>query len=53
VEHHFARLKKWESMSQLWRGRGDDHEDFFCVVAGLLNFRQSHQLELVGMERVG
>lgn len=48
VEHHFARLKKWESLTQVWRGQSDTHEDVFCVVAGLLNFRQTGQMELVG-----
>ena len=48
VEHHFARLKKWESLTQVWRGKSDDHEDVFCVVAGLLNFRQTGHMELVG-----
>ena len=48
VEHHFARLKKWESLTQVWRGKSEFHEDVFCVVAGLLNFRQTGQMELVG-----
>jgi hypothetical protein len=54
VEHHFARLKKWECLTQRWRGRtGVDenyfcrHEDYFCTVAGLLNFRQTGRLELM------
>ena len=47
VEHHFARLKKWQSMAQVWRGKFDDHEGVFCVIAGLLNFRQTGQMELV------
>ena len=46
VEHHFARLKRWDCMAQRWRGHDRDHEDMFCVVAGLLNFRQSGCLEL-------
>ena len=48
VEHHFARLKKWESLTQVWRSTMAIHEDVFCVVAGLLNFRQSAQMELAG-----
>lgn len=48
VEHHFARLKKWESLAQVWRGKFDDHEGVFCVIAGLLNFRQTGQMQLVG-----
>lgn len=46
VEHHFARLQRWECLAQLWRGKHTDHEDVFCVVAGLLNFRQSGRLQL-------
>ncbi len=46
VEHHFARLKRWACLSQLYRGRPQDHEDLFCVVAGLLNFRQTRRMEL-------
>ncbi len=46
VEHHFARLKRWDCMAQVWRGHDRDHEDMFCVVAGLLNFRQSGCMEL-------
>lgn len=46
VEHHFARLKRWDCLAQLWRGPDRAHEDMFCVVAGLLNFRQSGCLQL-------
>lgn len=48
VEHHFARLQQWDCLAQVWRGKSDVHEDVFCVVAGLLNFRQSGHLELLG-----
>jgi hypothetical protein len=48
VEPPFARLKKGDCLAQLWRGRPQDHEDFFCVVAGLLNFRQTGQMQLTG-----
>lgn len=48
VEHHFARLQQWDCLAQVWRGKSDAHEDVFCVVAGLLNFRQSGRLELLG-----
>jgi hypothetical protein len=48
VEPHFARLHKWDCLAQVWRGKSDAHEDAFCVVAGLLNFRQSGHLELMG-----
>ncbi len=48
IEHHFARVKKWDCMAHLWRGLSNDHEDFFCVVAGLLNFQQSQCMHLIG-----
>ena len=48
VEHHFARVQKYQCLAQLWRGKSDAHEDVFCVVAGLLNFRQTGHMELVG-----
>ncbi len=51
VEHHFARVKKWDCMAQVWRGKSDDHEDVFCVVAGLLNFRQTGQMQLTVSRR--
>lgn len=48
VEHHFARVQKYQCLAQLWRGKSDAHEDVFCVVAGLVNFRQSGHMELAG-----
>lgn len=41
VEHHFARLQPFGILRQTYRGRFDAHEDVFCVVSGLLNFRDS------------
>ena len=48
VEHHFARLKKWGAMAQIWRGKFSDHEGVFCVIAGLVNFRQTGKFDLAG-----
>ena len=48
VEHHFARIKKWGAMSQIWRGKFSDHEGVFCVIAGLVNFRQTGKFALAG-----
>jgi hypothetical protein len=48
VEHHFARLKKWQSMAQIWRGKFGDHEGVFRVIAGLVNFRQTGKFDLMG-----
>lgn len=41
VEHHFARLQTFGILSQEYRGSQATHEDIFCVIAGLLNFRAS------------
>ncbi|HZP80600.1 MAG TPA: hypothetical protein VFB21_03090 [Chthonomonadaceae bacterium] len=46
VEHHFARLQKFGCMAGLWRGPHQAHEDFFCIVSGLLNFRATGRFEL-------
>jgi len=44
VEHHFARLKRFGCLSDVWRGSSEDNEDAFCLVAGLLNFRHLGRL---------
>jgi hypothetical protein len=41
VEHHFARLQTFRVLAGIFRGRQEAHEDIFCIVAGLLNFRQT------------
>jgi len=41
VEHHFARLKRFRILADVFRGRQSAHEDIFCIVAGLLNYRQT------------
>lgn len=46
VEHHFARLQKFGILGGLYRGRFEDHEDVFCLVSGLLNFRATGQFSL-------
>lgn len=46
VEHHFARLKTFRALAEVWRGRFAAHEDTFCVVAGLLNFRATGRFTL-------
>ena len=47
VEHHFARLQKFGILRDLYRGRFEAHEDIFCIVSGLLNFRAMGQFSLV------
>jgi hypothetical protein len=47
VEHHFARLKKFGILRQVYRGRWEAHEDLFCIVSGLLNFRVTGKFSLV------
>ena len=39
VEHHFARLKCFRIMANIYRGDQSRHESVLCVIAGLLNFR--------------
>lgn len=46
VEHHFARLKKFGIMGGVYRGPMEGHEDVFCIVSGLLNFRATGQFSL-------
>ena len=41
VEHHFARLQTFRILADVFRGRQERHEDLFCLVAGLLNYRQT------------
>jgi DDE superfamily endonuclease len=43
VEHHFARLQRFRILADVFRGRQDAHENIFCIVAGLLNYRQTGQ----------
>jgi hypothetical protein len=43
VEHHFARLQKFGILREVYRGQGKFHEDIFCIVSGLLNFRTTGQ----------
>jgi len=47
VEHHFARLQKFGILREVYRGRFSDHEDLFCLVSGLLNYRATARFSLV------
>lgn len=47
VEHVLSRLKKFHVLSDLYRGRWDQHEDLFCVVSGLVNYKATGQFRLV------
>ena len=47
VEHHFARLQKFGILREVYRGRFAGHENVFCLVSGLLNFRATGQFSLV------
>jgi len=40
VEHHFARLQTFGILGQAYRGRAEAHEEIFCLVSGLLNYRR-------------
>ena len=46
VEHHFGRLQQFGVLRQTYRGRFEIHEDVFCIVSGLLNFRESGKFSL-------
>lgn len=46
VEHHFARLQKFGILREVYRGVWDAHEDLFCIVSGLLNFRATGKFSL-------
>jgi hypothetical protein len=46
VEHHFARLQKFGILRDVYRGPFEGHEDLFCIVSGLLNFRATGQFTL-------
>ena len=48
VEHHFARLQTFGVLAQQFRGRKGPaaHEDIFCVVSGLFNFRATGRFTL-------
>ena len=47
VEHHFARLQQLGILRERYRGRWAKHEDRFCIVSGLLNFRATGKFSLV------
>jgi hypothetical protein len=46
VEHVLSRLKKFGCLSGIFRSPFDRHEDVFCVVGGLVNFRATGQFTL-------
>jgi len=46
VEHHFARLQQFGILRLVYRGRFSAHEDTFCVVSGLLNFKATGRFTL-------
>ena len=41
VERHFARLQRSRILADVFGGCQQRHEDIFCIVAGLLNYRQT------------
>jgi hypothetical protein len=46
VEHVLSRLKKFGSLAGVFRGRFEAHEDVFCIVSGLVNFKATGQFQL-------
>jgi DDE superfamily endonuclease len=47
VEHVLCRVKKFGVLAGVYRGRWERHEDLFCVVSGLVNYKATGQLSLV------
>jgi hypothetical protein len=47
VEHHFARLQKFGILREVYRGRWEAHEDTFCIISGLLNFKATGKFCLI------
>jgi hypothetical protein len=46
VEHLLSRLKKFGCLSGVFRSPFDRHEDVFCIVSGLVNFKATGQFQL-------
>lgn len=47
VEHLLGRLQKFKVLHGVYRGRPQQHEDVFALVAGLTNFRALGRLQWV------
>ena len=47
VEHVLSRVKKFGVLAGVYRGNWERHEDLFCVVSGLVNYKASGQLSLI------
>jgi hypothetical protein len=47
VEHVLCRVKKFGVLAGVYRGCWERHEDLFCVVSGLVNYKATGQLSLV------
>ena len=47
VEHVLSRVKKFGVLAGVYRGNWERHEDLFCVVSGLINYKATGQLSLV------
>jgi hypothetical protein len=47
VEHHFARLQQFGILREVYGGKWEAHEDLFCIVSGLLNYKATGKFSLV------
>jgi hypothetical protein len=47
VEHVLSRVKKFGVLAQVFRGKWEGHENLFCVVSGLVNYKATGQLSLI------
>lgn len=48
VEHLLSRLKKFQALAGVYRGPFSAHEDLFCIVSGLANYKATGQFQLTG-----
>jgi hypothetical protein len=48
VEHLLSRLKKFKLLESVYRGPFTAHEDVFCVISGLVNYKATGQFQLTG-----
>lgn len=48
VEHVLSRLQKFKALAGMYRGPWTAHEQVFCVVSGLVNYKATGQFQLTG-----
>ena len=48
VEHLLSKLQKFKVLEGVYRGQWRAHEDVFCVVSGLVNYKATGRFQLTG-----